>query len=360
MNILYINGRYLSQPTTGVQRYARDIVSAWDDDLEANRIERSRFSIQVVSPKKVLEAPNYKHIGVVRSRFSGKLWDQCELPLRTAGSLLFSPYAAAPAMKRRQVVTIHDAGVLATPQQYSRAFRTYYAVVYRSLGMSCRRILTVSDFSRSELHRHFAIPLEKMLVIPPGCDHLLNVAPVTDVLSRFDLNPGNYVLGVSSRSPIKNFQGLIQAWSLLRRSGMKLAIAGMTNKRVFKHSGPDPLNNVSWLGYVSDNELRALYENAALFVYPSFYEGFGYPPLEAMSCGCPVVVARASALPESCGDAAVYCDPSSPDDIARCIGSVLDDPQLAAELREKGRLRAAQFTIRKTASLLWAELEMWL
>jgi glycosyltransferase involved in cell wall biosynthesis len=141
---------------------------------------------------------------------------------------------------------------------------------------------------------------------------------------------------------------------------MKLAIAGMANARVFKQSGTDAIDGVTWLGYVTDGELRALYESAALFVYPSFYEGFGYPPLEAMSCGCPVVVARASALPESCGDAAVYCDPSSPDDIARCIASVLDDPELAEELRAKGRLRAANFTMRKTASMLWTELVNWL
>lgn len=360
MKTLYINGRYLSQPLTGVQRYARDLVSAWDDDLEADRIDRSQYSIQVISPKKILEDPAYKNVQVITSRFSSKLWDQCELPLRTAGSLLFSPYAAAPAVKRRQIVTIHDAGVLATPQQYSRTFRIYYAAVYKLLGMGCRRILTVSDFSRSELHHYFGIPFEKMTVIPPGCDHLLHLTPQSDILRRFDLQPGNFVLGVSSRSPIKNFQGIIKAWRLLRRSGMKLAIAGMTNSRVFQDSGTESTDGVTWLGYVSDNELRSLYENAALFVYPSFYEGFGYPPLEAMSCGCPVVVAQASALPESCGDAAAYCDPSSSADIARCIRSVLDDPQMAAELRVKGMSRARQFTMRRTASLIWAELEAWL
>lgn len=357
MKTLYINGRYLSQPTTGVQRYARDLVSTWDDDLETNRIDRSRFSIQVISPKKVLEAPAYKQVRLVGSRFSGKLWDQFELPLRTAGSLLFSPYAAAPAIKRKHVVTIHDAGVSATPLQYSRSFRTYYSLVYKIIGLRCIKVFTVSQFSKHELHRYFSIPVGKMSVIHPGCDHLLKTPPDSGVLRKFNLRPGSFVLGVSSLSPIKNFDGLIRSWNLLKRSDMKLAIAGMANSRVFQKRALEHEGDVAWLGYVSDEELRALFEAASLFVYPSFYEGFGYPPLEAMSCGCPVIVARSSALPESCGDAAVYCDPSDAENIARNIRSVLDSPRLSEELRQKGLRHAAQFTMRRTASTLWNELQ---
>ncbi len=114
------------------------------------------------------------------------------------------------------------------------------------------------------------------------------------------------------------------------------------------------------MGYVSDGELRTLYENASAFVYPSFYEGFGIPPLEAMTCGCPVVVARSSALPESCGDAALYCDPSNPEDIAEKVGSLLDNPTLVEQMRSLGRLRAAQFTNQAAASQLWSEIQKYL
>ncbi len=356
MKTLYINGKFLSQPVTGVQRYARDVVSAWDDDLEEGKIDRSRFSIQVVAPRTSAKPPDYRHVQVIRSRFDGKLWEQGELTLRTMGAWLFSPYAAAPLAKRRHLVTIHDAGVVATPGQYSRSFRLYYSLVFRTLGKRCPRIFTVSRFSREELHRYFSIPLEKLAVVPPGCDHLQSVEPNRGILQRFDLAPGKFILGVSSQSPIKNFRGLAEAWRLLGRGHMKLAIAGKANARIFQQTQSTSDAGVTWLGYVSDAELRALYENAALFAYPSFYEGFGYPPLEAMSCGCPVVVARSSALPETCGDAAVYCDPSSPEDIAGAIARVLDDPRFAETLREKGRRHAAQFTIRGTASRLWAEI----
>lgn len=360
MKILYVNGKFLSQSTTGVQRYAAGVVEAWDNDLDSGRIDPSAYSMRLIVPKTDREIPQFKRIAVVRSISGGKFWEQVELPLRCAGGLLFSPYAAAPILKTRQIVTIHDAGVAATPEQYSLLFRGYYAVVYRALGKSCKAVITVSNFSKRELHKYFLIPLEKLIVIPPGCDHLLEVSPNPDITNQFDLEPGKFILGVSSQSPIKNFDGLASAWKLLGRRGLKLAIAGKTNNRVFGYGATVLDSQVACLGYVSDGELRNLYENASAFVYPSFYEGFGIPPLEAMTCGCPVVVARSSALPESCGDAALYCDPSNPEDIAEKVGSLLDNPTLVEQMRSLGRLRAAQFTNQAAASQLWSEIQKYL
>lgn len=111
------------------------------------------------------------------------------------------------------------------------------------------------------------------------------------------------------------------------------------------------------MGYVSDAELRALYEHAACFVYPSFYEGFGLPPLEAMACGCPVIVSNAASLPEVCGDAALYCNPCSPEDIAEKISLLMADPRLREDLRQKGLERAKQFTWEKCARETFAIIE---
>ena len=360
MKTLYVNGKFLSQTTTGVQRYAAGVVEAWDNDLDSGRIDPSAYSIRLIVPKTDKEIPRFKRITVAPSVLGGKLWEQVELPLRSAGGLLFSPYAAAPVFKSRQIVTIHDAGVAATPEQYSTLFRGYYAAVYRSLGRSCISLVTDSQFSKQELHKYFSIPFDKLIVIPPGCDHLLKVPPSPDILNRFALEPGKFILGVSSQSPIKNFDGLTKAWKLLGRPELKLAIAGKTNTRVFGHRAMVLDSQVACLGYVSDGELRTLYENASAFVYPSFYEGFGIPPLEAMTCGCPVVVARSSALPESCGDAALYCDPSNPEDIAEKVGSLLDNPTLVEQMRSLGRLRAAQFTNQAAASQLWSEIQKYL
>jgi glycosyltransferase involved in cell wall biosynthesis len=114
--------------------------------------------------------------------------------------------------------------------------------------------------------------------------------------------------------------------------------------------------HVTHLGYVTDGELRALYENALCFVYPSMYEGFGLPPVEAMTCGCPVIVAKAASLPEICGDAALYCDPMDPRDIARAIRLLAGNSSLRDELRAKGRVRAAGLTWKACAQEVWSEL----
>lgn len=356
MKTLNVNGKFLSQETTGVQRYAAEIVRAWDEGLDDGWIDRNRFSICVHAPRGILQRPAYKHITVDIGSTSGRVWEQIELPLRARGALLFSPYAAAPVLQPRHAVTIHDAGAAATPHQYSWKFRAYCSIVFRWLGHSCAPIFTVSEFSRDELHQFYSIPKEKVIVLSPGCDHLLRVSPDAEILARHNLKKDKFVLCVSSRSIIKNFDGLSKAFRKLTQGGLKLAVAGRTRRHLIGAESGKVNADVIELGYVTDRELRCLYENAALFAYPSFYEGFGIPPIEAMSCGCPVLVARSSSLPEACEDAALYCDPDNIDDIANGMARILYDPQLAQELRRRGIQRAAQLTARGSAVRLWSEL----
>lgn len=356
MKTLTVNGKFLSQEITGVQRYAAEIVRAWDEGLNDGWIDRERISIRVLAPRHILQHPNYKFIPVEAGSTQGRIWEQFELPVRARGTLLFSPYAAAPILKSRHAVTIHDAGAAATPQQYSKQFRAYCSIVYRLLGQACNPVFTVSEFSRQELQHYYAIPGKKVKVVPPGCDHLMRVPSDPRILAQHDLKKNEYVLGVSSRSMIKNFDGLSKAFRKLGRKGLKLAVAGGKRSRLFGSGSATLDPGVIELGYVSDGELRSLYENAALFAFPSFYEGFGIPPVEAMSCGCPVLAARSSSLPEACGDAALYCDPANIDDIANGLARIIDEPALAQELRRKGAERAAQMTARNSAARLWSEL----
>lgn len=356
MKTLYINGKYLSQPTTGVQRYAAGVVNGLDAALAEGRIDPGKYSIRVIVPRTERQIPLFQAIKVVHSRFSGRLWEQVELPFLSRGEVLFSPFAAAPLLKRHHAVTIHDAGAAAAPGQYSRAFRMWCSLAYRWFGKTGSRVFTVSNFSRNELEQYFGISQARIVVVPPACDHLTRIPPALEILDQFGLEPGKFVLGVSSRSPIKNFSGLALAVHALNRPELKLAVAGRRHPKLFREQASDTESSIIWLDYVSDTQLRALYEAAALFVYPSFYEGFGIPPIEAMSCGCPVVAAAASSLPESCGDAALFCDPSNPADIAQKIGEILDQPELAESFRTRGRAQAARYTSERTASLIWSQI----
>jgi glycosyltransferase involved in cell wall biosynthesis len=150
-------------------------------------------------------------------------------------------------------------------------------------------------------------------------------------------------------SPHKNFRALVEAVALLGEVDFDVIIAGGTNPGIFKSTGIQLPENVKHVGYVSDDELKSLYSSAACFIYPSLYEGFGLPPLEAMSNGCPVIVSRAGALPEVCGDAALYCDPRNPQDIADKIKIMMSDTKLREELRAKGLLHSKRYTWEKCA-----------
>lgn len=355
MRTLYINAKFLSQPLTGVQRYATELMREWDQALAEGRIDPGRYSLVALAPRNVIQEVNYKCIKLVIGNAGGRLWEQFELPCRSSGSLLFSPYAAAPILKRRHLVTIHDAGVAATPEQYSFLFRTYNRFVYWALGITSACVVTVSDFSKAELHKYFAIPKSKMRVVRQGYEQILAVEPDISVLSRNGLRRQGFVLGVSSRSPIKNFDALAAAWKLLNRPDLKLVVAGGYNNRVFgSESVQKNQSGVLFLGYVSDPELRCLYENALCFVYPSSYEGFGLPPVEAMACGCPVIASNCSALPETCGDGALYCDARDSRDIAEKIRAVIDTPGLAIDLVGKGRNRVRRLSYRQCAETIWS------
>ncbi|MEM9155360.1 MAG: glycosyltransferase family 1 protein [Cyanobacteria bacterium P01_F01_bin.33] len=343
-----INARFLSQRLTGVQRYAFELVKTLDRLLQEGAIADD-IEFTLIAPSKILTEPQFKCISLKQvGRTSGHLWEQTELPLHTAGVPLVSLCNTAPLVKSKQVLTIHDAAVYGIPEAYSLAFRSWYRFLFSSLGRRLQAVITVSEFSKSELLRYCPIPTEKLHVIYSGREHALASAADESVLSDYHLRDRPYFLAVSSLSPHKNFQGIVAALDVLGdradRADFDVAIAGGTNPSVFGQSSRLLSDRVKYVGYVSDSQLRALYEHARGFIYPSLYEGFGLPPLEAMSCGCPTLVANAASLPEVCGDAALYCDPHDPADIAAKMRQLLEDDTLCQTLKQKGLDRATQFT----------------
>ena len=355
--LTFINARFLTQAITGVQRYAIEMVKAWDAMLESGELDRNKVRMVLLTPRRELLDLHLRHIRIEPvGRLGGQLWEQIELPLHAAGHFLINLCNAAPLLKRRQTVTIHDASVYAFPQAYSLRFRSWYKFMHTVLGKSAAGILTDSDFSQAELVRYCGIRTQKIRRIYLGCEHILAVPADAGIISRNGLDKVQFVLAVSSMSPHKNFQAIVNAIKLID-THTRIVIAGGLNSRVFSQAGAPLPGNVTHLGYVSDAELRSLYEHAACFVYPSFYEGFGLPPLEAMACGCPVIVAHAASLPEVCGDAALFCDPYDAADIAEKIERLMGDEALRDSLRRKALARAGQFSWAGCARRTWAAID---
>jgi len=350
---ILVNGRFLGQRITGVQRFARELLKGMDALLLEDRALGERLSLTVVTPagtapSLALRALKTREVG----RFRGQLWEQLDLPRYAGSDRIVNLCNTAPLAGRDMIATIYDASVYAVPDAYSLPFRTWYRTLLPRVGRRARRVVTTSQFSRQELERYAHIESGRISVIPGSGEHVLAVPADPQVLERLELNSRKYALAVSSFSPHKNLAGVAQAATLLAGRGFDVVLAGDGNPRIFSNTATGSNGHLRIAGYVSDGELRALYENAACFVYPSFYEGFGLPPLEAMTCGCPVVVSHAASLPEVCGDAGLYCDPSNPADIARAINRVMRDSSLQDELRCRSTERARTFSWKRSARSL--------
>ncbi|MHA4870317.1 glycosyltransferase family 4 protein [Duganella sp. PWIR1] len=343
---LYINGRFLTRRMTGVDRFAREVASAIDRMLAAGDPQVAGLTVTMLVPQSEQPVEQYRHIAVRQvGKRQGAAWEQLELPRAVpSGALLLSLCNTGPALRREHAVVIHDAGTERMPQAYSRGFRWWYRVLMPTLGRRARHLLTVSEFSRRELEAVYAFPTGKTVVVPEGGEHILRVQPDPGALERFGLHQRPYLLAVSSMAANKNFRLIVEALALLDHPPFDIAIAGGANPRVFGNAGNVETANVRWLGYVSDVDLRTLYGGALGFVFPSLYEGYGLPPLEAMNCGCPVLVSTAASIPEVCGDAGLYFDPHDAVALKDAMLRLAGDGALREQMRERGYQRAQRFS----------------
>jgi glycosyltransferase involved in cell wall biosynthesis len=218
-----------------------------------------------------------------------------------------------------------------------------------SLSRLARVVFTDSKFSQTELARYLNLPIKKFIVIHLAGDHIKYIHPDPMILKRYGLMKGMYYLIVGSQSLHKNFLTVRNAIKLVK-SDIKFVFAGGQFDKVFtKGVIQDERHNIITTGYVTDEELKALYTNALGHIFPSQYEGFGLPLLEAMHCGCPVLCSQAASLPEIAGDAALYFDPANPQDIATAIETMYADKQLRDGFIQKGYQCAGNFNWQATA-----------
>ncbi len=355
MNQIYINGRFLTQPLSGVQRYAREVVRALDGLIS----EDQQTVWKVLAPPGAHLDHTLSRIRVdtVGSR-SGVAWELWDLPRAAANGRLLNLGNTGPLSHKDQIVTIHDAGTFRNPANFSRLFRAWYAFLLPKLARRARLILTVSNFSKAELEACIGVPAGKAEVVANGVEHILRQQADPGVIEAHGVTPGRYVLCLGAGIRNKNAAMIVAAAPRLAAAGLQVIRVGAVSKGGVFARTPAPVDaNVRDVGRVTDAELRALYEQAHCFVFPSAYEGFGIPAVEAMACGCPTIVSAESALPETCGDAVLYCELGDVQQLVEHVLQLQADPRLRADLVARGLQRASRFSWTDAAARIKALAE---
>ncbi len=275
--------------------------------------------------------------------------------------VLHVQYTAPPFCPAPVVATIHDLAFEHMPETFTRRGSFQLKLTVRRTASRAARIATVSEYSRQDILRTYKLPPEKVAVTYNGIEphfttQIESPSEAEDIRRRFGIGR-DFLLAVGSLQPRKNLLRLIRAYAKLRGEndgfapqlvivGRKLWLADEIFAEVKRRTWAD---DVILTGYVEDMDLPKLYRAAKAFVYPSLFEGFGLPPLEAMACGTPVVTSNVSSLPEVTGQAALLIDPKNESELAEALLRITGDPSLRARLREQGIEQAAKFTWRAAA-----------
>jgi glycosyltransferase involved in cell wall biosynthesis len=334
--MIVINARFLTQELRGVQRFAEQTCLA---------LKRLRDDVVFVAPHDIKRHESAKALNVqCIGRHSGHLWEQLDLPLylkRHGSPLLISLCSTAPLLYGNQIATHHDITYVRHPESYTRTFRALYRTMTPIMLSRVKTLLTVSNFSKAEIAQFYRFPEHNIVVVPNAVSADFEpAAPIPDA--------PDYLLAVSSPSAHKNFGRMIQAFLMLRdHDDLQLRIVGAASE-IFNDDSLQRLASrdprIRFLGRLSDRELIAQYQGAAAFVFPSLYEGFGIPPLEAQACGCPVLAANAASIPEVLQASALYFDPMDVNHMAAAMERILIDLPLRQSLRRRGLVNVARFS----------------
>lgn len=323
--------------------------------------------VQRYTQELVQRLPQLERVGETQGLegIRGHTWEQFALPTQLNGRLLWSPGNTGPLAVKRQVVTIHDLSALDHPENLSRAFAGWYGFLLPRLARRVQRVITDAEYTRQRLLEDFRLHPDQVVAIPLGVDPRFrptDAASTADVRQRLEIPTPHYLLSLSSLEPRKNLSRLLQAWAKVVAelpSDLWLVIAGGRGKSlVFKDVSFDPLPpRVHLTGRVADPDLPGLYSGALAFMFPSMYEGFGFPPLEAMACGVPSIAGNRTSLPEVIGDAGLLFDPVDVAALSHNILKLVSDQDLRNTLAQKGLERVRQFSWEKTTKQTWQVLQ---
>lgn len=339
--MIYVNGRFLTQPMTGVERYAYNICKA---------LAELSLPFTIICPKSPIQPCydisqfNIVHYGFGKSHF----WEQCVFPFFFLGKkdyIVFSFTGLGSILISNKVMTIHDLSFLENPKWFSKGYYWWYKIMTPLAVRTSKHIITVSEFSKKEIVRFYPFMKAKKISVVYG-------ATDQNVFQHLTQNPTSekpFVLAVSSLDPRKNFMRLIEAFKDIKE--VSLYIVGSYNRVFTQQAGyTASQDNIRYVGRVSDNELVRLYNQATCFLFPSIYEGFGLPPIEAMNCGCPVLASDIPVLREVCGGAAIFFNPNDTKSIQNAIQQFLKlDEEERKRLQDFGYKNAQRFSWEKSA-----------
>jgi glycosyltransferase involved in cell wall biosynthesis len=336
-----VNGRFHAHRPTGMQRYALSV---------SNRLAGK---VECLKPPVALRGP------------AGHLWEQTLLPISARGRLLWSPNNTGPLAAKRHVCTMHDLIPLEHPEWFNPRFAAWYQWLLPRLARQLDHVVAISEFTRQRVEELLGVPRSRITVVPNGVDAAFRPRTAEEtagVRKRFELGSGPYLLYVGSLEPRKNLAGLMKAWRLALEGvpdDVQLVVTGAAGRSaVFAEQtlGEIPAR-VKFTSYVPEEDLPALYAGAMAVVYPSLYEGFGLPVLEAMASGAPVITSSTTSLPEVAGEAGVLVDPSNTGEIAEAIRTVVNDTGMRERMRTAGLERAREFTWERCTTETWRVLE---
>jgi glycosyltransferase involved in cell wall biosynthesis len=349
-----INGHFVAQQITGVQRYANEIVRALDEILWVNPDVADRLDFQLVMPQSPVQPPLKSIVGRITSFGSGHLWEQLILPwYQRAGILSLGNFG--PLIARRGVVCIHDANTFLEPESYSKTFGSLYRALLPLIGRRAERVATVSEYSAGMLVQFGVACRDKIFVAANGHEHVHNWDSQKATLSLISSLKRPYVLLLGSQAKHKNIGVVLASARILDEVGIDLVVTGGISN-IFQSTSILQAPNIHYSGYVSDHDLAALYEKALCLAFPSTTEGFGLPPLEAMALGCPVISSSTPCLREVGSDAVLYADPHTQTDWTRAIIDLLKHEHLRQDLIAKGKKRALRFSWTRSAEIYMSEL----
>lgn len=337
----------LADNFSGIERFAACLALEMTEDNSHRYILVFKEQVHPL----FTDAVTKEHIEtLVLPRCNKLLFNQLRLPMAVsrcrADAYLFMAFPVPLLLfKRNMISTIHDICCWDCPETMNTMSKWYFRISHRVAMQKCSKILTISEFSRKRIVERLKYPEGKLPIIYCGIDpKFYNPGNTGEIAEKYSL-PKEYILSLSTLEPRKNLQLLVKAYEALCKESRELPVLVLAGRKGWKmddlleNVDPKVVEKLHFTGFIDDEDLPAIYADAKLFVFPSKYEGFGIPPLEAMAAGCPVLSSDAASLPEVLEDAANYFESENLDSLKAALLSALEEPK-----KEDLQTQAQKFT----------------